>query len=111
MPRMSRIHLALIALAVAGCHRGFDAAFTRQIEAQRLAADMRVQLHHSAEALQRAIMADTDERSADFAREAQQASQALEADLHSLVPIAGEIGSKEEVRLVQEVATAFGALK
>jgi len=108
-----RLHLALIALVVAvgGCHRGFDAAFTRQIEAQRLAADIRVQLHHSAEALQRAIMADTDERSAEFVREAQQASEALEADLRSIEAIVAAIGASEEVRSVQEVATAFGAVQ
>ncbi len=50
---MGRIHLALAVLAVAGCHRELDVALTKQIQAQKLAADMRVELHRSAEAAQR----------------------------------------------------------
>jgi hypothetical protein len=106
-----RIHLALAALAVAGCHRELDVALTQQIAAQRLAADMRVQLHRSAEAVQRAIMADTDETSADFVREAQEATAALEEDYRSIEPIVGKIGSGEEVRLAQEFGNSLGRLK
>jgi hypothetical protein len=103
--------LVLAALAVGGCRRGIDVALTQQIEAQRLAADMRVQLHQSAEAVQRAIMADTDEVSADFAREAEQASAALEGNRQAIEPILAKIGSDEEVRLAQEFGAALGRLR
>ena len=108
---MWRIHLALAALALAGCDRWPDVALTQQVEAQKLAADMRVQLHRSAEAAQRAIMADVDEASSTFVREAQEATAVLEADQRSIEPILAEIGSGEEVRLAQEFANAFGRLR
>src|SRR5262245_40910909 len=108
---MSRTCVALALLLAAGCHRGIGVALTHQIEAQRLAADMRVQLHRSAEAVQRAIMADTDEASADFAREAQEATAALEADRRALEPILGEIGSEQEIELARDFTDAFGRLQ
>ena len=104
---MWRTHLALLVLALAGCERRLDVALTRQIEAQKLAADMRVQLHRSAEAVQRAIMADTDEASSSFVREAEEASSALETGLRSIEPILTDIGSGEEARLVKEFREAF----
>jgi hypothetical protein len=108
---MWRLHLALAVLAVVGCHRRLDVALTQQIEAQKLAADLRVQLHGSAEAVQRSIMADTDESASAFAAEARQASAALEADLAAIEPIVAQIGSQDEVRLVQDTRTAFGNLQ
>jgi hypothetical protein len=108
---MRRIALALVWLATTGCDGGLDVALTQQIEAQRLAADMRVQLHRSAEAAQRAIMADTDEASADFAREAREAADALEADRRAIGPILAEIGTDAEQRRILEFSTAFGALQ
>jgi hypothetical protein len=99
------------ALALAGCDRDWSTVFTQQVEALELSADMRIQLHRSTEATQRAIMADDDRLSAEFSQEAQQAAAALETDLRSLEPIVAEIGSREEVRLLQEFATAFARLQ
>jgi hypothetical protein len=103
--------VALVALAVAGCHRGFEVALTQLTEAQKLADDMRVQLHRSSEAVQRAIMADTDELSSGFAREAQEAAAALEADRQSLDPILAKIGSQQELNLAEQFGEAFGRLQ
>ena len=100
-----------LALAAAGCDRGIDVALTRQIEAQKLAADMRVQLHRSAEAVQRSIMADTDEASAEYAREAVEAAGALASDQRSLAPLLAEIGSNEEQRLGGEFGAAFAKIE
>jgi len=108
---MRWIHLALAALAVAGCDRELDVALTRQIEAQKLAADMRIQLHRSAEAVQRAIMADTDEASSDFVREAEAATAVFETDRGAIELIVADIGSGEEKRLVQELRSAFQKLR
>jgi hypothetical protein len=102
--------LALAALAASGCRRGLDVALSQQIEAQRLAADMRVQLYGSAEAVQRAIMADADESASAFASEAQRASTALVADLDAIAPIVAAIGAKDETRMVEDVRAAFGRL-
>jgi hypothetical protein len=103
-----RVYLAASALlTLTGCDRGLDVALTRQIEAQKLAADMRVQLHRSAEAVQRAVMADADEVSASFVRESQEATAALEDDRRSIDPILASIGSDKEQQLVQEFGEAF----
>src|SRR5262249_31407807 len=107
---MWRLHLALIALALAGCHRELSVALRQQIEAQRLAAAPPVPRHRSAEAVQRAIMADTDDSSAAFALEAQQASEAFAADLSSVEPILADDGAAGEVRLVKEAFAGISAL-
>jgi len=104
------LNVALM-LAVAGCDRAPKAALIQVGEAQKLAADLRVQLHRSAGSAQQAIMADTDESSSEFVSDARQASVALEADLAGIEPIVSQIGSTDEVRLVQEVRTAFGRLQ
>jgi hypothetical protein len=108
---MTHVLLALALLAFAGCDRSPNVALIQQMDAQRFAADMRVQLHRSAEAAQRAIMADTDESASAFAAEAEQANAALEADLAAIEPIVAQIGSQDEVRLVQDTRTAFGRLQ
>ena len=108
---MCRASLALAVFAAIGCDRGFDVALTQQMEAQKLTADMRVQLHRSAEAVQRAIMADTDEASASFVREAREATAALEDDRRSLEPVLASIGSGEEAQLAQEFSEAFRKLQ
>ena len=108
---MGRIHLALVALAVAGCNRSLTVALTQQMEAQNLIADTRVQLHRSAGAVQRAILADTAEVSADFAREAQEATAALETDRQSLDPILAKIGSLEALKLAEQFGDAFRKLQ
>src|ERR1700741_5030957 len=111
MRDMPRIRLALVALALAACHRDIEVALTQQIEARRLAADMRVQLHRSAEAAQRAIMADTDEAANGFAREASEASDTLDADRRALDALLSDIGSAAEQKLAQDFATAFARLQ
>ena len=111
LARMRWIPIALAALALGACHRDLDVALTQQIEAQRLAADMRVQLHRSAEAVQQAVMADTDEASADFAREAREAADALESDRRALDAVLAKIGSAPEKQLAQDFGAALAKLR
>jgi hypothetical protein len=106
-----RARVALLILAWTGCERGIDVALTQQIEVQRLTADMRVQLHASAEAVQRAIMADTDEAANDFAREAREAADALEADRHAIEVLLEKTGSSDEQHQARDFGSAFGRLQ
>ena len=108
---MRRILLALVALAVAGCNRSFTVALTRKVEAQNLTAEMRIQLHRSAEAVQRAILADTVEMSADFAREAQEATAVLETERESVEPILAKIGSLQALEAAEQFGDAFRKLQ
>ena len=109
--RMRRIALALLVLVLGGCDRRLDVVLIQQADAQKLAADMRIQLHRSTEAVQRAIMADTDEASAGFVGEAREATAALEADQRAIETIVAEIGTDEEKQLAKDAADAFAKLQ
>jgi hypothetical protein len=52
-------------------------------------------------------MADTDEASAAFAHEAEQATQGLQRDAGALEPILRGLGYSEEIRLLQEFVGRF----
>ena len=72
--------------------RWIDAVLTQQVEAHRLASHLRVQFTQAADASNRAVMADTDEASSAAAREAEQATQAVEHDVDALQPILEHLG-------------------
>lgn len=59
-------------------------ALTQLIEARRLAAELHVHFTRSAEAANRAVMAETDDAAAAAAEEARQARQVVERDLGTL---------------------------
>jgi hypothetical protein len=108
---MKRILLAATLVLATGCDRAPKAALIQVGEAQELAADLRVQLHRSAGSVQQAIMADTDESSAAFVSDAREAVATLDADLARIEPIVSQIGSPDEVRLVQDAKSARDRLR
>ena len=80
-----------------GCRGEPNAVFTELSESRRLAADLRVQFHKSADASNRAVMADTDEASIAFAREAEQAKGSSRATSRLGCPSA-TLGYSDEIR-------------
>lgn len=70
-------------------------------EANRLAADLRVQFNKAADASNRAVMADTDEASIAFAHDAEQISAAVEHDLGALSPLLNGLPA-DEVKLLEQ---------
>ncbi len=100
----------LAALLVGACNVDLEATLTRLMEAQRLVADMRVQLHRSTEAAQRAVMADSDEISTEFARESESATRALQDDVTAIVPILRALDYRDDGRLVDEFERRFAEL-
>jgi hypothetical protein len=76
--------VALTAWTAAGCGNGSTLVLTEQVEARRLASNLRVQFTKAAEASNRAVMEVTDEASSAAAREAGQATQAVERDVETL---------------------------
>lgn len=98
---------ALIVCAATGCRSSPVTAFERLIEARRLAADLLVQFTKSADAGNRAVMADTDELSVTFASEAEQATQAVQKDSDALAPVLMSLGYSAEIRLLNEFNAAF----
>jgi hypothetical protein len=97
--------VAVGALAAAGC--GANGSLDQLSEARRLSADLLVQFTKAADAGNRAVMADTDEGSIAFAREAEQAQLAVQRDADRLKPILQSLRYTEETRLLDEFGSRF----
>jgi hypothetical protein len=91
--------------AIAGCD--VNTALERVSEARRLSADLLVQFTKAADASNRAVMADTDDVSVAFAREAEQAKQAVQTNIDALAPILQTLKFSDETRLLQAFVSQF----
>ena len=90
-----------------GCGNGSRLILTQQVEARRLVSNLRVQFGKAAEASNRAVMADTDEASSAAAREAEQATQAVEQNVEALQPILQELAYGDEIRHLDTFKARF----
>jgi hypothetical protein len=101
--------LAVVGLALplttSGCSR--DSALHEFGEAHRLSADLLVQFTKGSDAANRAVMADTDDASAAFAREAEQAAQGVQRNVEALKPLLLDLGYAEESRLLEDFGRRF----
>jgi hypothetical protein len=97
--------ITLAAIVAIGC--GERSGLERLTQARQLSADLLVQFTKAGDAANKAVMADTDEASAAFAREAEQATQAVQTNIDALQPIFKGLGYSEEARLLQEFVTRF----
>lgn len=105
-PQVVRLLLAGLAAAIA-CYGDPQAALQQLEEARRLAADMRVQLHRSAEAERGAVLADTAEASDELAREAAAATETLRGDLAAIGALLAGLRFEPEEQLLDEFAATF----
>jgi hypothetical protein len=103
--RRRLICLLALAVAAAACH--WNTGFERLIEARRLTADLLVQFLKSADAGNRAVMADTDEASMAFAREARQATELAQNDAGRLAPLLQDLGFTAEIGMLDEFRARF----
>src|SRR5262245_38630002 len=99
--------VALTVATAAACGNGSKLVLTQQIEARRLASDVRVQLSKAADASNRAVMAVTDEASSAAAQEAEQAMQEVDRDVQALPPILQALGYRDEIRHLDAFKTCF----
>lgn len=86
-----------------GCHDGMS----QLAETQRLAVDVRIQLNLAAAASIRAVMAKTDPESIAFAREAEQAKQALKKDVETMLPMLRELSYVQEAQMLEAFSQRF----
>ena len=99
--------IALITVtASVGCVN-VNAVLEQLSEARRLAAELHVQFTKTADAANRAVMADTDDTSVAFAGEAEQATQAVQRDTDALAPILKGLGYANEGRLLDQFVSRF----
>lgn len=102
---------ALTAVAGAGCSRGPATVQAELDEARRLAADVRVQFNKATDASNRAVMAETDESSIAFAREAEQNSAAVEHDVATLSPLLNGLGISKEIQILAGFQKQFSSYR
>src|SRR5262245_56557958 len=76
-------------------------------EAKRLAAELFIQFTKATDAANRAVMADTDEASMAFAKEAEASKTAVQTSVERLGPLLKQLDYGEEGRLLQEFAGHF----
>ena len=104
LPLRVRATALWITIALLGAATGcvnVNSVLERRFEARQLPADLLVQFTKGADASNRAVMADTDERSLVFAREAEQATQAVQKTIDTLGPTLRELGYPDESRLLE----------
>jgi hypothetical protein len=112
--RQTRRRLTLLWLAgivgvllAAGCGRGSGNFLTDLVEARRLAADLRVQFSKATDASNRAVMADTDEGSSGFARDATATKALIQRDIAALEPVLRRRSYEEETRALEQFRSQF----
>jgi hypothetical protein len=84
-----------------------NAALERLAEARQVSADLHVQFTKAADAANRAVMADTDETSVAYAREATEAKRAVQHDVDTLGPMLQSLGYTDESRLLQDFVSRY----
>ena len=83
-------------------------SFLQQVsQARDLSADLLIQFSKAADAANRAVMADTDEASIAFAREAEQAKEKVQIDIDALKPLLERLKYSDEGGLLQEFVDRF----
>lgn len=97
----------LVAVSAAACMDGSKLVLNQQAEAHRLSSDLRVQFTRAADASNRAVMADTDEASNAAAREAEQATQAVQRDIGVLHKTLEDLGDRAELAQLDQFKARF----
>jgi hypothetical protein len=99
--------IAVFAGVAAGCTGNLETALQRLLEARALSSDLLVQFTKTADAGNRAVMADSDEASMAYAREAEEAMQAVQKDVNALAPILTALRYSDETGLLQDFGRQF----
>jgi hypothetical protein len=97
--------IIVFASSIAGCD--VNTALKELSEARQLAADILVQFTKASNAANLAVMADTDETSVAFAREAEQATETIQKDADRLSPLLRQLRFWKELELLEEFGTRF----
>ena len=103
--RGRRALIAVIATLAIGCD--VNTALERLSEARQISAELNVQFTKASDASNRAVMADTDEASVAYARESEQATQAVQKEIAALRAILQGLNYSDELRMLDEFAKRF----
>ena len=113
MTRRSTIHRRLAAglvaaILAAGCG-DVNAALEHLAEARQQASNLHVAFSRAVDASNRAVMADTDDRSAAYADDARASTQAVASGIDTLRPLLQGLGYTDELRTLDAFNTRFAA--
>jgi hypothetical protein len=91
--------------SASGCN--VNRALQELAQARAVAADLLLQFTKASDAANRAVMADTDAQSVDFAREAGAAKQAVQTDVNTLKPLLEQLKFTDESHILQQFVDRF----
>ncbi len=97
----------VVAAVAAGCGEDVNTVLEKASRARQTASDLLVDFTKAADAANRAVMAETDEASVAFAREAEQGTEAVERDAGALGPILQDLKYTDEARLLDQFKSRF----
>jgi hypothetical protein len=103
--------VALVALIALSCRGDPTTVLTRLEESRHVAAKLRVQFTQAVEASNRAVMADTDETSTAAARDAEQATKAVENSATALASLLAGLSYAHETQLLEELGVRVARYK
>lgn len=101
--------IATALTVLAGCD--VNGALEKISKARQFASDMHVQFGRASDAANRAVMADSDELSATFSREASTAAGTVQQDMDALAVVLEELKFSQERSLLAEFRTCFAAYR
>jgi tetratricopeptide (TPR) repeat protein len=101
--------IAIASAVFTGCSSG--TSLERLTEAKRLSADLFIQFTQASDAANLAVMADTDEASVAFAKQAEDTKRQVQADSDALRPLLHDLNYADEMRLLDEFVKAFTAYR
>ncbi|MFT3925652.1 MAG: hypothetical protein QM778_24135 [Myxococcales bacterium] len=96
--------MALLAVA---CRGNLAPAFSELLEARKLSSEMRVHFARAGDAIHRAVLADTDELSREFAQEARDETRQVSSGLDRLESLVKDLDYRGELALVGEFRSEF----
>jgi hypothetical protein len=97
--------VVILMAVAAGCNNG--SSLEQLQEAQRLSSDLLSRFANVTDAGNRAVMAGTDETATAYAREAEQATEAVQREADALKPLLTRLGYTGESRLLEEFNDRF----
>jgi hypothetical protein len=105
MPTLLTSIVVVLGLAL-GCQGGRN-FYAQRADSHRVAADLRIQFNRAADASNRAVMADTDEASIAFARDAEKALQLVDSDVAALMPLLHSLSFSQEIQFLEDFGKHF----
>jgi hypothetical protein len=111
LPTRSARRILGIVVVAASAALTADCAVNRALEqlseARRLSGDLAVQFTKASDAANRAVMAETDAASSEFAQEAERAKEDVQKDIDALGPLLRDLKFADESRLLEQFVKRF----